>query len=123
MGKSSQPLWQILLASERPLSVQEILAAADQLGKPLHKTTIYRRLDDLVAQRQVLSITFADGLKRYEVAVKKHHHHVVCETCGKVEDVVLSEDVDTQEQKIELSTGFAGIRHVLEFYGLCAKCQ
>jgi len=65
---------------------------------------------------------FRDGEARYESAEKKHHDHLICESCGKI--------VEFEEPRIErlqedtarrLDFQFTG--HKMELYGICRDCR
>lgn len=71
----------------------------------------------------------AEGVARFELAewLAGHHHHVVCQDCGAVEDV----DVDHETEvsiarlvaKLADTSGFEAKSHVLEVVGLCQRCR
>ncbi|HDH02805.1 MAG TPA: hypothetical protein ENH15_01000, partial [Actinobacteria bacterium] len=69
------------------------------------------------------------GVTRYELAewLTGHHHHLVCVDCGTVDDIELSEDLETTLQnvvkRVAKSAGFAADGHTLEIDGLCTDCQ
>jgi Fur family transcriptional regulator, ferric uptake regulator len=69
-----------------------------------------------------VQIQFQEGKLRYELAGKEHHHHLVCENCGKIEDV-LSRVIPALEEEIKNKHKFLVKRHSLEFFGLCEDCQ
>jgi Fur family transcriptional regulator, ferric uptake regulator len=50
------------------------------------------------------------------------HHHMVCSGCGVVIDF---DQCVAEQMKDDLRTrfGFLVQNHLLEFYGLCTKCQ
>ncbi|SRR5258708_396102 len=105
----------LLEKSDLPISVPEILT---QLHA--NKTTIYRQLDSFIKDGLVSEVEFGDGKKRYELANKKHHHHVVCKSCGTVADIEIDErlllnSLDQTDFKIE--------NHNLEFFGFCGGCK
>jgi Fur family ferric uptake transcriptional regulator len=52
----------------------------------------------------------------------KHHHHVVCQGCGKVEDFIDCK-IDEIANQITNKTGFSIRKHILEFSGFCKKCK
>ena len=68
---------------------------------------------------------FGDGIARYELAesdLNHHHHHMICNQCKKVEVLDLAhveESIDRAAKK----SGFKGISHILEFFGICPDCQ
>ena len=49
--------------------------------------SVYRVLDSLAELRLVQRVDIGDGVARYEPAHAggDHHHHLVCDDCGKVE--------------------------------------
>lgn len=96
-----------------PLSAPEILRQVKA-----NKTTIYRELDFLLLNKVISEVDFADGLKRYESAVLPHHHHLICVNCKSVTDA------DLKVEKLILSKSkFKVLKHDLEFFGLCSRCQ
>jgi Fur family ferric uptake transcriptional regulator len=52
----------------------------------------------------------------------RHHHHLICSKCKKIEVVYIGNQISKQEAEIQAKTGFKVERHVLEFYGLCSDC-
>lgn len=88
----------------------------------VHKTTIYRELEMLVQRGKLSEIDFGDGTKRFEIASKGHHHHLVCERCDSVAEIDLHDDFSDQEQNIFEKLGFTITRHNLELFGVCKSC-
>jgi Fur family ferric uptake transcriptional regulator len=56
----------------------------------------------------------------------EHHHHLICESCGIVLDVILPDGVeaamDSTFDEVATSLGFAPLHHVVDIYGTCATC-
>lgn len=106
-----------------PMLVKEIHAA---LG-PSHcdLVTVYRSMQLLEGMGMVKRVDFGKGAARFELLGENddgHHHHLVCTACDAVfqlEDCLL-QGVD---ERIASASGFKGITHRLEFFGLCPKCQ
>ncbi len=113
----------ILTSASKPLSVPEILAKLAKKKLPANKTTVYRQLATLQDHGLINEINVADRAKHYELTPDDHHHHLVCLRCKQVEDVSFEEDIARQERYISRHHGFKVMRHDLEFFGLCAKCQ
>lgn len=100
------------------------LSAYDMQEKiKANKTSIYRQIDKLVSKNLIIQVDFSDGILRYERADCKHHHHLICIKCGKIQDVVLKEPFVVEENKIKTKTGYKILRHSLEFFGLCPDCK
>ena len=51
-----------------------------------------------------------------------HHHHAVCQNCGKTIDLV-SPDLENAISKISREHGFLPLGHVIELTGYCQACQ
>jgi len=108
--------------SNKPLSSLDVQKSLFKKKISANKTTVYRELEFLREQKIIEEFNFADRIKRYEI-ISKHHHHIICTKCDKVECVELSKDLGKQEKIIEKDKKFKIINHSLEFYGICQKCQ
>ena len=113
----------ILSKEHSPLSAADIREVLLRKHVTLDKVTVYRELDFLEAQGTVYLVQLQDGHRRYELASREHHHHLVCEACHGVEDVHVKENLSAQERSILKEKKFKVLRHSLEFFGLCEKCQ
>ena len=71
----------------------------------------------------------SDGLARFELAewLMGHHHHMVCTSCGRVEDIEPSSDVETAIRRLiddlASSVDYQVEDHVLEVSGICPACS
>jgi Fe2+ or Zn2+ uptake regulation protein len=65
---------------------------------------------------------------RYELAeeLTEHHHHLICETCGSVSDVVFDSQIesalDVALVRLGRAAGFVARGHTIDVYGVCADC-
>jgi Fur family transcriptional regulator, ferric uptake regulator len=50
-----------------------------------------------------------------------HHHHLVCLSCGDVEETELC--AAPSEAELARRHGFAAATHELDIYGTCARCS
>jgi Fe2+ or Zn2+ uptake regulation protein len=89
----------------------------------MNKTSIYRELEFLLKLSFIQEVDFGDGTKRYELKDLKHHHHLICLRCKKVQDISFDENLEWQESKIKRNQKFQVLRHDLEFFGYCQNCQ
>lgn len=119
--KTRQTMIGILSDSKAPVSALDIINTFKNLGIKVHKTTIYRDLDQFSELGLIEEIDFGDGIKRFELSNLGHHHHLICQSCKNVEDIEVED-----EQIIENLPGlkdFKITRHSLEIFGLCGRCQ
>ncbi len=114
----------VFAAKHAPLDYIDITRALREKNLSPNKTSIYRELDFLLGQSLIQEIDLGEGKKRYEVLDHDdHHHHLVCEKCHSIDDIHLGEDLVQEEQAIFLNKKFLVKKHMLEFFGLCHKCQ
>lgn len=112
-------LLSLLHKAKRPLSVEELL---QNIGRSMNMTTVYRALDQLVNARLARKVQLGDNHARYE-SVGKHHHHVVCRSCGTIAEVAgcLPDSFFAHIKRSQKQ--FATIEdHALEFFGVCVRC-
>jgi Fur family transcriptional regulator, ferric uptake regulator len=108
----------VLEGAERPLSVDELLAAASRRVKGLGVATVYRAVGALAAQGWIETVEIPGEPARYERADKGHHHHFQCEKCDRAFDVVGCLD---NVRKLA-PPKFRVRQHSVTLYGLCAAC-
>ena len=68
-------------------SAQEIFDGIREQGGRVGIASVYRALEQLVELDLVQRVELGDGIARFEPshADGDHHHHLVCDDCGKVE--------------------------------------
>ena len=103
-------MFDVIDASPSPISADKIVK-----GVGVNKTTVYRDLDLFLKNNFIEEADFGDGIKRYELRSLKHHHHLVCLKCKRVQDI------DVKENFI-IPKSFSVVRHDLEFFGYCNRC-
>ncbi len=124
LTKARRALLSVLFQSRVPLSVPEILRRMKEDGVMVNKTTVYRELENLARLGAVQTIQLSDRKQHYELASREHHHHLVCIGCERVEEVDVEEkSILQEEESLRQKSGFAILRHSLEFFGLCKRCQ
>ncbi|NTU72876.1 transcriptional repressor [Candidatus Roizmanbacteria bacterium] len=110
---------------QSPISVEEILQHLGEISISANKTTVYRELEFLLSQNIIEEVCFHDMKKRYEIA-KKHHHHLVCKRCYRVEEVECNNferELSVVSRRLSQKNHFAYVDHSVEFYGVCDICS
>lgn len=116
---------EVLAGARRPVSIGELLEA----GPGLAQSSVYRSLAVLEEAGVVHRMLGPDGLARHELAevLTEHHHHLVCVSCGTVEDVPasigLEQTVARAVAQAVAATGFRPQTHRLDLVGVCARCE
>jgi Fe2+ or Zn2+ uptake regulation protein len=122
--KGRRSVVQALQRADGPRSAQELF---EELDLPL--SSLYRSLSVLEEVQVLTPHHGARGITRYELAewAAGHHHHVVCEECGGVDDVhldpALEAELERLIQAITRSLDFSPTGHALEVEGRCGTCR
>lgn len=82
--------------------------------------TVYRNLEVLSSLGLVRKLENAAGQKRFDGDVSPHHH-IRCETCGKVGDIFDAPDISGIDVGLDTDFQITGVS--LEFSGICPRCQ
>ena len=107
---------------DRHVSAEEIHAQVRAKYPYANISTIYRTLELLKELGLVTEITLGDGCVRYHPSEKGHHHHLVCQKCGKTIDLPEAELISLEGALSRDYKFKANLRH-LAIFGLCADCQ
>jgi Fur family ferric uptake transcriptional regulator len=127
-----QAILEVLSRTSDHLSAEDIYIAVHKTNPHIGLTTIYRTLELLVDMGLVFKFDFGDGRARYELSEgpkgTRHHHHLVCTSCGRVIDYTdfIDDEIELlsrTEKGLAEKFNFKIINHLIQFYGLCEKCQ
>jgi Fur family transcriptional regulator, ferric uptake regulator len=122
--RQRRQLVDVLARAARPLTMPEILEATTGLAL----SSAYRNITVLTDVGVVDRIAGPDDYGRFELAESfaGHHHHLLCEVCGTVEDLHASprlERVLGETARLAASEqGYVVTEHRLELRGRCARC-
>jgi Fur family ferric uptake transcriptional regulator len=108
--------------SDHHISAEEIYAQVVARYPHVNISTVYRTLELLSRLGLVTETDMGGGRVRYHPADKGHHHHLVCQECGRVidlDEVVLHQLRDILKKEYNFN---ADMRH-LAFFGRCADCN
>lgn len=101
-------------------TVTDLFARARKRSPHLGLATTYRTVD-LLRQSGSVRALAGDQVHAYVRCPPEHHHHLVCLTCGAVED---TEDCPLPSAvELERRYGFSPQSHELEIYGTCRSCS
>jgi len=120
--KTRTLLVKIFQPDRLPLTELEIRDRLSKAGTKVNKTTVYRELAHLKKNKFISEIEFGDGKKRYELDSGKHHHHLVCTACNKIDEIYADNDIGLIEKQIVQQKRFKIQSHSLEFFGVCESC-
>jgi len=111
---------------------KEVYFAVHKEYPAIGLTTVYRTLELLVQMGLVSKFDFGDKRARYELSegpgTQKHHHHLVCTSCGRIIDYTdfIDDEIELlekTEKALSEKYNFKITNHIIQFYGLCEACQ
>jgi len=123
--RSRQGLVRALAEAGRPLTMSELVGRT----KRTPQSTGYRNLTVLCDAGIARRLPGVDDLGRFELAedLAGHHHHVVCASCGTVEDfdapARLERVLTEAANLVTAETGYQISSHRLDFEGQCPACR
>lgn len=124
--KATLPRIRILQMMEqnemRHLSAEDVYKALLESGDDVGLATVYRVLTQFEAAGLVTRHHYHSGHSVFEMNEGKHHDHMVCVKCGKVEEF-MDEIIEERQGMIAKDFGFTITDHSLYIYGICSQCQ
>lgn len=108
--------------SEGFVSAQGLHQALHETGSPIGLATVYRALTDLAVAGDADSLQSPDGESLYRAcSTDEHHHHLICRNCGLTVEIE-ADAVETWAKSVAAQHGFSQAAHVVDVFGLCARC-
>jgi Fur family transcriptional regulator, ferric uptake regulator len=122
-GRARQLVIALLARQQCCLSATEIFEALRAKDRRIGLASVYRALDQLASLQLVQRLEFADGA-RYERMLPsgEHHHHLVCDDCGKVEPFADGR-LEVALDRVGDSLGYQVDAHDVLLRGACADCR
>jgi Fur family ferric uptake transcriptional regulator len=114
---------QILENSDtKHLSAEDVYKALLEAEEDVGLATVYRVLTQFESAGLVSRHHFEGGHSVFELMSDDHHDHIVCDSCGKVEEF-FDEIIEEQQEKIAKKYGFKITDHSMYLCGICRDCQ
>ena len=110
--------------SQRHMTAEDVFKALLIEGADIGLATVYRVLMQF-EQAGILSRNhFESGKAVFELNEGKHHDHLVCIDCGRVEEFY-DPEIEKRQNAVAHARGFELQDHALSLYAVCTKkdCQ
>lgn len=122
-GGARQRVIEQLAAHHCCVSAQEVFDRLREQDVSVGIASVYRALE-LLRRKGLVHRIDLDGVAHYEPALPggDHHHHVVCDSCGKVsafEDEALERAIDRLAKRLRYSVD----GHDVVLHGACPDCK
>ncbi len=118
-GRARRAVVELLAGAECALTALEIDRRIDSVGR----ASVYRTLDQLEQLQLIQRVDVGGDAAGYErVDPADHHHHLVCQDCGRLSPFT-SEPLEGAIEAVGRSSGFALASHDVVLRGTCPDCN
>ncbi len=106
------------------LTAQEIFDAIRTDGRSVGIASVYRALELLTGAKLVQRLEMGEGIARYEPvhAGGEHHHHLVCDQCGRVQ-AFEDDGLEAALEQLGERLRFEVSGHDVVLRGVCSACR
>ena len=106
---------------QRHMTAEDVFRVLLEDRSDVGLATVYRVLTQF-EQAGILSRShFESGKAVYELNEGQHHDHLVCTSCGRVEEFYDAE-IEKRQQIVSKGKGWILQDHAMSLYGLCGNC-
>ncbi len=115
----------VLRKADGPVTLPELL----QLAGDVPQSSAYRNLAVMEEAGIVRRLVHGGDHAHFELAeeLTEHHHHLICEACGSVQDFTLDADLeralDETFSRIAASDGATVTGHTVDLFVTCSDCS
>jgi Fur family transcriptional regulator, ferric uptake regulator len=107
-------------ASQRHLTAEDVYRLLLAEHADIGLATVYRVLMQFEQAGLLSRSHFESGKSVFELNEGTHHDHLVCLTCGRVEEFYDAE-IEARQRAVAEQRGFALQDHALALYAVCSK--
>ena len=100
----------------------DLVTEAKRRRLGIGRATVFRALELFTELGLVERLDLPTGEHAYVLCEPVHHHHVVCERCGRDTEIEAC-GIDDLAAQVEAQTGYVVDLHRLELFGLCQTCR
>src|SRR5574337_1599401 len=109
-------------SQQRHMTAEDVYKALLAEDADVGLATVYRVLMQFEQAGLVLRSNFESGKSVFELNEGQHHDHLVCLTCGRVEEFY-DPQIEQRQRAIAAERGFELHEHSLALYAVCTKAN
>ena len=104
----------------RHMTAEDVYKALLTESADVGLATVYRVLMQFEQAGLLTRSNFESGKSVFELNEGQHHDHLVCLTCGRVEEFYDAE-IEARQRAVAVDRGFELQDHALSLYAVCTK--
>ena len=122
-GGARRAILELIGEQECALSALEIERALSDSSREVSRASVYRVMEELEEIGLVQRVEVGQGIVRYEATRHGpgHHHHLVCDTCGRLEPFT-DEGVERAISRLSERLSLRVSEHEIVLRGSCERC-
>lgn len=120
--KQRQLILEIIGRSDEHLDAEQVYERARQVSPHISLSTVYRNLQLFTKAGLLREHQFDVMRRRYEIATRSGHHHLMCIGCGRIFDFSCP-STDVLKTRITRERGFRVTDAEVRLVGYCPECQ
>lgn len=121
-SKQREEIIAVLYKSGTHLSPEEITNIIKTHDKNASISSVYRILNFLEKNHFITALEADKSGRRYEIAAKEHHDHIICLNCGDILEFV-NADIERLQLDVAAQFGAKLVSHDMRLFVKCSKCQ
>ena len=106
--------------SVRHMTAEDVYKTLLTEGSDIGLATVYRVLMQFEQAGLLKRSHFESGKSVFELNEGQHHDHLVCLTCGRVEEFYDAQ-IEQRQRAVAQARGFELNEHALSLYAVCTK--
>ena len=107
--------------TQRHMTAEDVFRVLLNERSDIGLATVYRVLTQFEQAGILERSHFESGKAVYELNEGTHHDHLICTSCGKVEEFYDAE-IERRQLMIAKDKGWIMQDHAMSLYGLCGEC-
>ena len=107
-------------SAQRHMTAEDVFKALLMEDADIGLATVYRVLMQFEQAGLLSRSHFESGKSVFELNEGQHHDHLVCLTCGRVEEFFDAE-IEQRQRAVAQAKGFELHDHALSLYAVCTK--
>jgi Fur family ferric uptake transcriptional regulator len=122
MTGEREELLAAIFHAPRHFEAEDLIRTLKQREGRVSRATVYRTLSLLEECGILRKSLFGHNRHFFESVVgRRHHDHLVCIRCGKIQEFEESR-IENLQEEICNQNGFKIVDHVHEIFGVCSPC-
>ena len=107
-------------SAQRHMSAEDVYRLLLSEGADIGLATVYRVLMQFEQAGLLTRSNFESGKSVFELNEGQHHDHLVCLTCGRVEEF-FDAQIEQRQRELAHARGYQLQEHSLALYAVCVK--